>query len=183
MLKIPLVYILLLCASLGFTQQDSLAFPQDWQGKWSGELEIYNATGLSQSIPMELHILPIDTSESYTWTIIYGEDKAAGTRPYELKVVDAEKGHYVVDEHNSILLDAFLLGGKLYERFSVMGSLLLATVEVREEVMYYEIISGKEKAINTTGAQEVDGEEIPAVGSFPIVVRQYAELKRMMDDE
>ena len=171
-----IIFILCLCANIGKAQKDSLVFPQNWEGKWTGELSIYNAKGLTQSIPMELHILPIDSSENYTWTIIYGADKAAGARPYEIKVVDAEKGHYVVDEHNSILLDAYLIGGKLFERFSVMGNMLLATTEVRDGIMYYEIISGSEKSIRTTGAEEVDGQEIPAVGSFPIVVRQYAEL-------
>lgn len=173
----------LLCSLLlttTWSQQDSLSyFPQIWEGKWAGELAIYNAKGLAQKLPMELHILPIDTSDSYTWTIIYGEDKVAGARPYELKIVDAEKGHYLVDEHNSILLDAFLLGGKLFERFSVMGSMLLATTEVRDEVLYYEIISGSEEALQVTGNKKVEEEDIPAVGSFPIIVRQYAELRKV----
>ncbi len=173
-----LLFLIVAC-SLSWAQEVPSIFPQAWEGKWQGELKIYNAKGLAQKIPMELHILPIDTSESFTWSIIYGEDKEKGLRPYELKIVDAEKGHYIVDEHNSILLDAYLLGGKLFERFSVMGSMLLATTELRDDVLYYEIISGSETAVNTTGDTKVDEEDIPAVGSFPIVVRQYAELKRM----
>lgn len=179
MIRIILCFIFLSATHFGWSQQDSLSFPQAWEGIWKGDLAIYNAKGLAQKIPMELHILPIDSSDNYTWKIIYGEDKVAGLRPYELKVVDAQKGHYVVDEQNSIALDAFLLGGKLFERFSVMGSMLLATTEVRDSVMYYEIISGSETPLHTTGDTVIDEEEIPAVGAFPIVVRQYATLKRI----
>ncbi len=181
MLRIAFSLVFLFIISLSWAQKDSLAFPQNWEGKWQGELEIYNVKGIAQKIPMELHILPIDTSDNYTWHIIYGEDKVAGLRPYELQIVNADIGHYVVDEKNGILLDAFLLGGKLFERFSVMGSMLLATIEVRDGLMYYEIISGNETPINMTSTIE-EGETFE-VSSLPIVVRQYAELRRSEEED
>ena len=104
-------------------------FPNSWAGKWKGDLNIYNATGLAQSVPMELHILPVDSTDYFTWTIIYGPDRQAGLRPYLLKPVDQEKGVYSIDEQNTIVMENFLLGNKLYGRFEVMGNLLLSTVE------------------------------------------------------
>ncbi|MEM9991458.1 MAG: hypothetical protein AAF738_06805, partial [Bacteroidota bacterium] len=174
-----IVFFSFLLMSVLNAQSDTLDFPADWVGEWKGALHIYTGAGLQQTVDMELHILPIDTSTAYTWTIIYGEDKVAGQRPYQLKTVDAQKGHYRVDEQNSILLDAYLLGGKLFERFSVMGNLLLATTEVRDETMYYEIVSGTETSIQTTGDTVVKGDTIPPVAAFSLKVRQCATLKRI----
>lgn len=176
-------FVLLVFAScfVGFLSAqttETQPFPQSWVGVWTGELEIFNAKGKVQAVPMELHIQPIANSQNYTWTIIYGEDREAGARPYELQAVDAEVGHYVIDEKNSIRLDAFLVGGKLYERFSVMGSMLIATTELQGNQLIYEIISGSDKAVSTTGNTTVEGEDIPAVESFPIAVRQQAVLRK-----
>ena len=113
--------------------RDSIDFPQDWKGKWAGELKIFSNEGLKQSLPMELHILPSDTSDTWSWTIFYGEDKEAGKRDYLLRPVEPEKGIWQVDEQNSILLDAYLFDGKLFERFDVGGSLLTSTTELLGE--------------------------------------------------
>lgn len=88
-------------------------------------------------------------------------------------------GWYKIDEQNTIEMDVYLLNGKMYSRFDVMGSLLLSTAEVKEGVMTYEIISGKLEAIRTTGNQTFEGEDIPEVNSFPIQVRQVAYLRRL----
>jgi hypothetical protein len=156
---------------------DSLGLPQEWIGKWAGTLEIYSLQGKQQELPMELHILPRDSF--YTYSIIYGADKEEGLRDYLLKPVRPEMGWYKIDEQNTIEMDVYLLNGKMYSRFDVMGSLLLSTAEVKEGVMTYEIISGKLEAIRTTGNQTFEGEDIPEVNSFPIQVRQVAYLRRL----
>ena len=84
---------------------------------------------------MELHILPIDTSDAWSWTIFYGEDKVKGKRDYQLIPKDVEKGIYQVDEQNSILLDAYLFDGKLFERFEVMGCLLYTSPSPRDATL------------------------------------------------
>ena len=44
--------------------------------------------------------------------------------------------------------------------------------------MVFEIIFGKEKSVSETGGQKVNGEDIPVVKAFPIVISQKATLKR-----
>jgi len=171
-----LVAVVLAFPMLLSAQTDT--FPDNWAGIWQGELDIYNAQGKAQSIPMELHILPIDTSDRYTWTIIYGSGDQAQRRPYELVTIDTATGHFLIDEKNSILIDAYRLGPKLIQRFSVMGNMLVTTNEVRGEEMIFEIFSGKEEAVTTSGDTLHRGEEIPTVQAFPITVYQRAELKR-----
>ena len=159
------------------TTIDSLTFPASWEGIWRGNLEIFNHEGLKQTLPMELHILPISDSDRYTWTIFYGEDKVAGKRDYELVPVDTSKGIYAVDEKNSIAMEGYLLGGKYFQRFEVMGSLLLTTTEkIDDKTLIWEIISGKLEAVSSTGKQEVDGEEMPEVKAYPVNVLQRARL-------
>ena len=153
-------------------------FPQTWAGQWAGDLEIFTPNGLSQTVPMELHILPIDGTTNYTWTIIYGADKEAGKRPYELQPVDPEKGIYLIDEKNSIKMEAYYYSGKLYSRFEVMGNLLLIAVEKQGEELIYDIISGKLEPVSLTGKEVVEGEEIPEVKTYPIGVRQRAVLNK-----
>ena len=173
--------IALFCSSFLRAQDTTAAapaFPAAWQGVWLGELNIYNAKGLAQSVPMELHILPVSGTDTYTWTIFYGLDRKAGRRSYLLKTVDAGSGFYAIDEQNSIVMEAYLLGGKLFSRFEVEGSLLLATNEVRGDRMTYEIISGSFQPVSTSGNAVREGEQIPAVSAFPVIVRQVAVLTR-----
>ena len=99
----------------------SKKFPQDWLGYWEGELNIYNHTGRTMTIPMALDNATTDNDSIWTWAIIYGEDTISGRRDYELNIVDVSKGHYVVDEKNSIFLDAFLLDNSLVSTFNVGG--------------------------------------------------------------
>ncbi|MFK7934657.1 MAG: hypothetical protein AB8G22_14190 [Saprospiraceae bacterium] len=175
-----IILFLLLFSECLSAQTDSLNFPASWSGKWQGTLEIFSEKGKQQELPMQLHILPMDTSDRYTWTIIYGEDEKTGTRPYELVTIDAEKGLYAIDEKNSIQMEAFLLGGKLFQRFEVMGSLLLTTNELHADgTLSWEIISGKLEPVSVTGDQKVAGEDIPPVQAFPIGVLQRAVMKKM----
>ncbi len=171
----------MLIANMIVAQTDSLFFPASWKGIWKGNLEIFSNAGKQQELPMELHILPIDSSENYTFWIIYGEDKEAGKRPYELVTVDAEKGLYAIDEKNSIQMEAYFLGDKLIQRFEVMGNMLMTTTEKKGEIMEWEIISGSLTPVSTTGKEKVDGEEIPEVKAFPIKVVQKAILKRQIE--
>jgi hypothetical protein len=174
---IVLFFFLNMSAAFAQIATDSLSFPASWQGMWTGNLEIFNSKGLAQSLPMRLHILPIHNSDRYTWTIFYGEDTIAGKRDYELVPVDTAKGIYSIDEKNSIAMEGYLLGGKYFQRFEVMGNLLLTTTEkVSETELMWEIISGKLEPVSSTGEQEIDGEEIPEVKTYPIGVLQRARL-------
>jgi len=165
------------------TIPDSLKFPATWQGVWVGNLEIFNNQGLTQTLPMELHILPIENSDRYTWTIFYGKDKVAGKRDYEIVPTDTLKGIYSIDEKNSIAMEGYLLGGKYFQRFEVMGNLLLtATEKVSETEIIWEIISGKLEAVSSTGKQEIEGEEIPEVRTYPVSVLQRARLILQVSD-
>ncbi len=110
--------LIFLCfTTIQLNGQDSLSvaprFPEDWSGVWKGDLNIWNAKGLSTTIPMTIDILPIDTSTTgrYTFGLTYGS-KSEDWRPYELVPVKPEFGMWRVDEKNTIVMESYLLGPK-----------------------------------------------------------------------
>ncbi|PHI19404.1 hypothetical protein CEQ90_12860 [Lewinellaceae bacterium SD302] len=154
-------------------------FPGGYLGVWEGELKIYAADGLKQSVPMELDISPIDDS-TFTYTIIYGEDREAGKRDYLLRKGKEGSNHWVIDEQDGILLDNFYVGGILHGPFIVMGSQLYSQLERRGMHLHYSIASGSSKSFRESGTTtEVKGEEQRIdVEAFKIGSYQMAVLKR-----
>ncbi len=160
------------------TTAKSSVFPDDWLGYWEGDLNIYKESGKTMTIPMALDNATTDQDSVWTWAIIYGEDTIAGRRDYQLKTIDASKGHYVVDEKNSILLDAFLLDNNLISTFKVAGNYLHSSYELVNGKMHFTIHFFPEKEVRITGDTIHDGEDIPAVYSYKNTVYQTAILTK-----
>ena len=155
-------------------------FPDEWLGVWEGTLHIYNHQNILQSIPMSLENLRTDSADIFQWVIIYGEDKIKGKRDYILKTKNKSKGHYVVDEKNGILLDAYVMENKLISHFEVMGNQLTSIYERTGDSLIFEIIVNSSTPIQITGNVKAEGEEtIPEVKSFPITGYQKAVLKKV----
>lgn len=180
---LPLFWLLFVANALFAQSQpasDSLAFPASWAGVWSGKLEIYNAKGLAQTIPMSLEISKLDTSTTgrYTWGMVY-VSKEKDWRPYELVPVDPAKGLWRVDEKNSIQMESYLFGQKLLCWFVVQGSRILCTYEkTGPNEMVFEVMSGAEKPASTTGNTKQADEDIPEVKTYPFAGFQRAVLHR-----
>lgn len=156
---------------------DTSHFPASWSGNWHGTLDIFNAQGKAQSVPMWVEIHKIDTSTTgrYTFGLVYGS-KEQDWRPYELVPVAPEKGIWKVDEKNSIEMESYQYGPKLLCWFTVQGNRILCTYEKRESDMLFEVYSGKEAAVSTTGNTKQGEEDIPEVKTFPFGVFQRAIL-------
>jgi hypothetical protein len=154
-------------------------FPDSWFGTWAGELKVYNAKGLAQTVPMECKMGKTDTAGVYEWSIIYGTDREKGLRPYILRTIDASKGHYLCDELNTIKMESYLLGNKLFCNYSVMGNWMTSIYEKTDDgKMIFEIIFGKEKAVSESGGEIVKGDTVPVVKAFPVIINQKAVLTR-----
>jgi hypothetical protein len=159
---------------------DSLTFPASWAGVWTGTLDIFSGKGKVQSVSMEIELLKMDTSRQgrYTFSLIYGgRDK--DYRHYELVPVDPAKGLWRVDEKNTIVMESYLYGPKLLCWFVVEGSRVLCTYEKTDSnTLIFEVISGRETPVSTTGNTKIDKEDIQEVKTFPVTVFQRAVLKR-----
>lgn len=181
-LLLPLVIIHTQESPRGGDDQDEASrkeFPAEYVGVWKGDLEIFNAGGKVQTVPMELHILPIDDT-TYTYTIIYGEDKEAGKRDYLLRAGNRGDHHWVIDEQDGILLDNFYVGGVLHGPFTVMGSRLYSSLEARDNCLIYTISSGRAEPFRESGTTvEQDGKSQDIeVASFGVSNFQRAWLRQ-----
>jgi hypothetical protein len=161
-------------------QPDTFPFPQHWEGNWEGQLNIYNAKGVAQSVTMRLEIHALDsTGTYYTYGMMYGS-KDKDWRPYELRLVDKAKGLWQMDEKNSIVIETYQRGPQLISNFSVQGSQIISLQELTlSGEMIFEIIASKDQPVSTTGNTKQGEEEIPEVKTFPIGVFQRAVLKKV----
>lgn len=160
-------------------QKDSLAFPASWEGDWKGTLDIFGGGGQTQSVAMALEIHKIDTSRNrYTFGLVYGS-KSTDYRPYELYPVAPRGGVWRIDEKNSIVMESYLYGPKLLCWFVVGNNRIFCTYEkVDDNTLVFELYSGLEAAISTTGGTIQGAEKIPEVKTYPFNVFQRAILKR-----
>ncbi len=154
-------------------------FPDDWIGNWAGELEIFDKTGLKQSLEMRLNIHSKDSLNQYEWSIIYGPDEEKGLRAYELHPKDPENGVWAIDERNGIIIECFLLSNKLFSSYNVAERNFLVSYEKQGDQLIFEISFGPEVNVSSTGGKKMGEEEIPEVKAFKIGGLQRAVLKKV----
>lgn len=169
----------LLCAFLSLLFLNPLVaqeFPRGWQGKWSGEVEVWSPGKQQDAFPMSLDIQPTDTS--WTYTIFYDHNKlpAPDVRPYSIVILNDSLQHFAIDEHNDILLDAYYLDNCLYSVFAGMGSQLQSRVCHEGDHLEYEITSFYEDAVRTSGDTVIGTDTIPPIQSYQVYSVMKAHL-------
>lgn len=160
------------------SMNENIVFPFDWLGIWSGDLKIKKGNGEEQVLPMELHLVETSDSSIYDFKIIYDVNNKKDSREYLLKEKDKTKGHYQIDEQNTILLDAFLIDNHLLQSFEVMGNSILSDIYLKDNLLHYEIIFSTKNESKISGGQLYQGDSIPAVISYPVLSTQKAILSR-----
>lgn len=174
MKRLLFIFALSLVSTWLLQAQSISDFPKAWLGHWEGELNWYAGTNAPKKVKMQLRIFPADTAGHYTWQLIYG-DKAEDNRPYILKPIDASKGHWVIDERNSIVLDQFLIGQVFSGAFTVMGNTIVNNYQLEKDRLMVEFYSLPAKPIRQSGEGT---QESPTVDSYSVRSYQKAILKR-----
>lgn len=150
-------------------------FPANWIGNYKGELQIYAVDSIAMQVDMKLAIAPTENDSIFQWKMTYIFNGNEDIRDYQLKLVDASKGHYMVDENNGILIDAYYRNGILTSFFEVEKSFIISEYKKVGADIHFDIISAKESPY-LSGNKKVNGETIPEVLSFPVNGRQEAVL-------
>ncbi|RCJ24329.1 hypothetical protein A6770_28605 [Nostoc minutum NIES-26] len=97
--------------------------------------------GKSQTVPMTLRIKPVSQNPMrYTWQITYGTGAKKLVRNYELVAKNQSTGHFVIDEKDGTLIDAWWLGNKLYSQFKVENMLLSTEEQLEDNRLHYELV-------------------------------------------
>ncbi|MCC7521884.1 MAG: hypothetical protein IT220_09650 [Flavobacteriaceae bacterium] len=150
-------------------------FPKSWVGSYRGQLHLYTIDSIAMRVDMKLDIVQTMNDSIFQWKMTYIFNGNEDVRDYQLKLVDASKGHYIVDERNSILIDTYYRNGVLTSFFEVEKSFIISEYTKIGEEIHFDIISGINQPI-LSGNSEQKGELIPEVMSFPINGRQEAVL-------
>ncbi|HRX29507.1 MAG TPA: hypothetical protein P5235_08970 [Saprospiraceae bacterium] len=152
----------------------SAKFPNDCYGEWSGNLLINNGHKID-TILMDFAIRETDSPDTVQWILKYeGQD----SRNYELITVNEKNGDYLIDEKNGIVINAKRLGNQIFSSFEVMDNQISAIYSFENEEIIFEIIVQNSKEFYPSGDTIVNGENIPEVKSFPVTMKQTAQLQR-----
>lgn len=154
----------------------SFQFPMDWIGKYEGPLLIFNDNKVD-TINMQLIIGDPNMDGFYPWTLVYGD---SDIRSYGLEAINPEKGHYRIDEFNSIKIDGYLRHNHFVSRFSVLNSDLIVDYErIVEGIKVNFYVTGFNE-ISETGGEIIANDTVPVVKSYPLQVIQSAILKKSL---
>ncbi len=167
-LSVYVMFFMLISNAQSQDALDTTRFPYSWCGYWEGKLEIIGSEGVIQALPMAYDISMTDQDSTLIWALIYGEDVVKGRRDYRLKVLDQEKGLYLMDEQNSIELSTYYIDGKLLSMFEVQDNILLSSQHMVGDSMIHEIIFTNRKNPKISGNQVIENDTIPKVMSFPL---------------
>ena len=152
----------------------SFTFPMDWLGEYEGTLYIMSSPKDTTAVKMGLSIQNPDNTGLYPWILSYGD---ADKRYYGLEAINVQKGHYRVDELNSIKLDGYLRGNHFVTRFEVMGSDLLVDYERQPGGILTRFYVSRDQP-SLTGGEVFGSDTIPEVKTYPLVVFQEAFLRK-----
>jgi hypothetical protein len=167
--------LLLFCLFSFSASSQSTSFPQSWLGNWKGELLWYAGAGKEpKKVAMELKIQPADSTHKFSWQLIYGAG-AEDNRPYTLIAKDTAKGHWVIDEHNGIVLDQYWIANKFCGAFTVQSSTIINNYWLEDGKLHVEFYSLSAKPIATTGKGNTDS---PFVDSYRVKSYQKAVLAK-----
>jgi hypothetical protein len=129
------------------------SFPASWEGVWKGACVNVRDGKTVLRFPMELHVARKYGTSDWTWQIVYGEGDKRQVRPYVLLPVDGEPNHWVIDEQNGILIDAYLENDRLHSRFQVGDSSLEVTYARRDDELDVTITTFGAQPVRTSGGE------------------------------
>ncbi|CAA6799855.1 MAG: Unknown protein [uncultured Aureispira sp.] len=160
----------------------STKFPEDWLGKYQGNLELFNAQkGKVMELPMTIIISKTDTANRWHW---YSKALYKGKeiiKDYALFRHDSmPKNHFIMDENNGILLDRVLLDDAFYDYFEVSNLGLYGITRKVGDDIHVEIASFPLSS-NTHSTYEGQDFDVDTVTSFKVINTQKVLLKRVRE--
>lgn len=156
------------------TQPANDVFPASWQGTWHGPATVSSPGKPPMQFEMELVIAPTEDPAKWKWTIKYIDKAHTQERPYELIIVDADKGEYKVDEKQGIIIPSRFISDALLCEFEVMSSRIVGSYRKVENKMIVELITIDPANSATSGGDN----GIPSVTSYTVHALQRATLTK-----
>ena len=116
-----------------------------WQGRWSGTCTPLNYASSTElkPYPMALNISK-KTTTTHSWQIQYPPQ---GPRNYTMIKQSDLQGKYVLDEHNGLLIDRFLINRNMTDLYTINGRIFNNSTTLNESgsMITMNIIIGTNK--------------------------------------
>ncbi|MFD0963104.1 hypothetical protein [Pseudofulvibacter geojedonensis] len=122
-----------------------IAFPYEYTGEYFGNLNISDNLDTLSNIPTEFSLFESDEKKDefiYQLTFISGGKKEI--KKYKLKIIDEEKGFYVIEDSNGLEFMAVLIKDTLYSTFELDGKITFSTLRfTNTRQVYLKIVLSK----------------------------------------
>src|SRR5690606_20810159 len=89
-----------------------LIFPDNFTGRWKGELNIIDNNGHIKNLDMEIHIFNTASIDTFYYTLIYQNDQILDQRDYLIIKDQSNPRILFIDEKNGIVLEMEQFGNK-----------------------------------------------------------------------
>ena len=155
-------------------QSQTSSFPEAWEGQWRGGCTALGPGGKQRFEPFEmgLKIAPL-SAQRWQWEITYLGAQLNQVRAYELQVLDAQQGHYLLDEKNGILIDHFAVSDQVViQQFAVNQSMITGRHEMRNGAIEVELSTFSRQS------QRQSGTGVHQVEAYPLLTVQRCRLLR-----
>ncbi|WP_430411521.1 hypothetical protein [Kordia sp.] len=153
------------------------AFPKEYVGTYAGNLNVADASGVLQNVPMELSITATEDPKKFDYTLSYIVSKKKDERKYTLIVVDYEKGLFDLDENNGIVLRANYMRQTLFSTFEINNRILNSRVEFNNDGRVFFSITVTEK----TNPRKTGSEKLEVI-SYHTITIQRGTLRKVERD-
>lgn len=149
----------------------------DFVGLYKGNLNVSNYTGSLQNIPMEIQLKKTATEGEFSYEIMYLINNKKDIRKYMIKTIDLERGHYVIDQRNGLVLQGNLIHNTIFSTFEMNNNIMNSKLQFKNEgKIAFEIVVVTKQNGYDTGGKEKSG---PAAKSYTTTIVQRALLTRV----
>ena len=142
-----------------------------WIGEWNGEMKVIGVPKIDK-VTVKIIIKGEKNASKWVWSLQYGGQAA---REYELLGKDTQKGKYIIDEKNSILLETYFSQDVITSVFEVEGNQIISVYRLENDTLIFENTTIKPAKVLKTGAGDKD---TPEVKIYPVAGFQRAVLKK-----
>lgn len=165
-----LFIFLIICSAVRI--QGQMHFAARCEGDWEGTMYMYRQGALIDSVVVQFKVAPAQESGTWTWKTTYRSSTRPLVKNYLLRVIDVEKGIYLIDEGDGVLLHAYQNGNKLYSVFETEGILLTSSYELLGKTLLFEVTSGRELTDATGQVKSYSINHVQRVLLQPVSVKK-----------
>lgn len=127
-----------------------IAFPYEFLGKFSGNLNISDNTGSKANIPTEFEIKKGENDKVFEYKFSFIEGQKKITNSYKLHIIDETKGYYAISDDKGMEFMATLIKGVLYSTYDTKDNIMFTSLHFTNsgKLRFNVIVSQKSKQKN-----------------------------------